>query len=131
MTTIFARANKDSPIIGIMSFNEFSTADSGMPLVGERALYVHLLITTRDSSYRGLGQRLLAEAKEEAGRRDIGLLRLSCYAGEDGKLITTYERMGFRRNLDKVIYVPNWEGGDPWPKMVLEMKLEKTSSESV
>lgn len=58
---------------------------------------MHLLLTTRDRAYRGLGARLLEEAKKEARNRGIALLRLSCYAGADGGLVRVYEKMGFSR----------------------------------
>lgn len=128
MTMIFARADEGSPIIGILAYNEAPTPDSGVPPIGEREIYVHLLLTTRDPGYRGLGQRLLVEAKEEARRRDINMLRLSCYAGEDGKLIRAYEKMGFRKNPDEVVFGPDYGGRGPWPKMVMEMKLEAVSN---
>lgn len=125
MTTIFARARSgDSAVLGIMAFNEGPTPGGSTPTVAEREMYVHLLLTTRDLVYRGLGVRMMQEAKEEARRRGIGLMRLSCYAGEDGKLIATYEKMGFRKNSDEVVVVPNWDGSGPWPKVVMEMRLE-------
>lgn len=84
---------------------------------------MHLLLTTRDPAYRGLGARLLEEAKKEARNRGIGLLRLSCYAGGDGGIVRTYEKMGFSRNPPEVIPVPDWGGGKLWPKAVMEMDL--------
>lgn len=84
---------------------------------------MHLLLTTRDRAYRGLGARLLEEAKKEARNRGIALLRLSCYAGPDGGLVQWYEKMGFSRNPPEVIPVPNWDSGGPWPKAVMEMKV--------
>lgn len=82
---------------------------------------MHLLLTTRERAYRGLGARLVEEAKKEARRRGIALLRLSCYAGADGGLVRAYERMGFRRNPEEVIAVENWNGGGPRSKAVMEM----------
>lgn len=127
MTTIFARADEDSPVIGIVTFNEAPTPNSKTPPAAEREIYIHLLLTTRDPRYRGLGLRLLEKAKEEARRRNINMLRLSCYAGEDGKIIQVYERMGFRKNPDEVILVPNWDGNGPCPKVMMEMRLETVS----
>lgn len=84
---------------------------------------MHILLTTRDPAYRGLGKRLLEEAKTEARKRGIGLLRLSCYAGGDGGLIRAYEAMGLRRNPKEIIEIPNWDGGGLWPKVVMEMEV--------
>lgn len=123
MTVLFARARTSSPILGIVTFNEAPSPNSNTPAAREREVYVHLLLTTRERAYRGLGARLIEEAKKEARRRGIPLLRLSCYAGADGGLIRAYERMGFRRNPEEVILVENWDGGGPWPKAVMEMQV--------
>lgn len=118
---VFARARSDTPILGILAFNE-TPADS-TPVAREREVYVHLLLTTRDPAYRGLGARLLNEAKGEARRKGVRLMRLSCYAGEDGGLIDAYEKMGFRRNPKEVFVVPDWDSGGPWPKVVMEIEV--------
>lgn len=81
------------------------------------------MLTTRERAYRGLGALLVEEAKKEARRRGIALLRLSCHAGEDGGLVRAYEKMGFRRNPEAVILVENWDSGGPWPKAVMEMAV--------
>lgn len=121
MTVVFARARSDTPILGILVFNE--TPTDSTPVAREREVYVHLLLTTRDPAYRGLGARLLNEGKGEARRKGVRLMRLSCYAGEDGGLIDVYEKMGFRKNPEEVFVVPNWANGGPWPKVVMEIEV--------
>ncbi|WP_326597442.1 GNAT family N-acetyltransferase [Streptomyces sp. NBC_01803] len=62
---------------------------------GEPEVYVHLLVTDRRFAGRGVGAALLAHAVEETRRQGIGLLRVDCYAGDDGRLVAYYRAQGF------------------------------------
>jgi ribosomal protein S18 acetylase RimI-like enzyme len=46
---------------------------------------------------RGAGRRLLDESWDRARARGIGLQRVDCYGGDDGKLVRFYESAGFTR----------------------------------
>ncbi|MFF6980198.1 GNAT family N-acetyltransferase [Streptomyces sp. NPDC008343] len=85
----------------------------------ERELYMHLLVTDRELRGRGVGALLCADALAQAAGRGIGLLRVDCYAGDDGALVRQYERLGFtgvgRFTVER-------EGLTPWPGQVLERR---------
>jgi GNAT superfamily N-acetyltransferase len=68
----------------------FSPAD-------EPEIYVSGFITSRAAHARTVGRALLEHAKATARQAGISLLRLDCYAGGDGSLVTYYESVGFRR----------------------------------
>ncbi|MEW2464536.1 GNAT family N-acetyltransferase [Streptomyces sp. NPDC046994] len=79
--------------------------------------YVHLLAADHRFSGRGVGSALLAHAAEEARRAGVGLLRVDCYAGDDGKLVGYYERNGFTRTETFTV------GEDQWPGQVLAQRV--------
>ncbi|MCW2872190.1 MAG: family N-acetyltransferase [Streptomyces oryziradicis] len=66
-----------------------------VPAAEEPEVYVHLLVTDRRYAGRGVGSALLAHAREETRRLGIGLLRVDCYAGSEGRLVDYYRRNGF------------------------------------
>jgi len=61
----------------------------------EPDLYINLLVTSRMHKGEGLGALLLDHARGLARAQGIGLLRLDCYGGGDGKLVRYYEGQGF------------------------------------
>ncbi|WP_447007797.1 GNAT family N-acetyltransferase [Saccharothrix isguenensis] len=63
--------------------------------VDEPEVYVTLLVTSRAFGGLGVGSALLSHAREEARRAGVGLLRVDCYAGSDGRLVDYYRRNGF------------------------------------
>ncbi|MFI6506014.1 GNAT family N-acetyltransferase [Streptosporangium sp. NPDC050855] len=83
--------------------------------VPEPELYVRALVIDQRFSGRGVGRALLDWSAEEAVRRGVRLLRVDCYAGDDGRLVTYYERCGFTRSM------PFFVGA--WPGMVLQRRL--------
>ncbi|MER6122221.1 GNAT family N-acetyltransferase [Streptomyces sp. NPDC001795] len=85
--------------------------------VVEPERYVHLLAADHRFSGRGVGSALLAHAAEETRRAGISLLRVDCYAGDDGKLVAFYERNGFTRAEAFTV------GDDQWPGQVLEQRV--------
>jgi hypothetical protein len=58
-------------------------------------LYITLLVTARPFAGRGVGGTLLAHARDEAQRLGVGLVRVDCYSGGDGRLVDYYRRNGF------------------------------------
>ncbi|KAJ5259396.1 hypothetical protein N7478_012377 [Penicillium angulare] len=84
--------------------------------VSEPELYIRLLVTDRQCAGHGIGKRLLDHARELASRAGISLLRVDCYAGDDGKLVKYYESQGFERVEGSTM------NGD-WPCQVLAQRL--------
>ncbi|MFB4318891.1 GNAT family N-acetyltransferase [Actinomadura sp. 21ATH] len=76
--------------------------------VDEPEVYVTLLVTDRAHAGRGVGSALLRHAREEALRRGAALLRVDCYAGDDGRLVEYYTANGFAR--DRTFSVDGWPG---------------------
>lgn len=66
-----------------------------IPPVAEPEVYIDLLITARAHTGRGVGAFLLEHARAETRRRGIGLLRVDCWAGGDGRLVRYYLGQGF------------------------------------
>lgn len=97
-----------------------------VPDAEEPELYVNFLITSRKHAGRGLGRALIEQAKAEAAERGIDLLRVDCWAGEDGNLVKAYERYGFRRVQE--FTVPT--RGLLWPGMLLALRLSEAEAEA-
>ncbi|WP_214324975.1 GNAT family N-acetyltransferase [Nonomuraea sediminis] len=81
----------------------------------EPELYVQGLVTDQRFAGRGVGRTLLEWAGQEARRRGVGLLRVDCYAGDDGKLVTFYESCGFVREAPFTV--------GTWPGQVLQRRI--------
>ena len=109
----------DGTPLGAMVITE--TRQEYVPAVDERELYVNFLISSRAHSGRGIGRALIARAKQEAAERGIDLLRVDCWAGEDGNLVKVYESYGFRQ-------VQEFKVGE-WPGMLLAMRLSEQAVE--
>lgn len=77
----------------------------------EPELYVNLLVTDRDHKGAGIGAALLAHARGLARARGVSLLRVDCYAGDDGALVRYYESQGFAPTERFVV--------EDWPGQVL------------
>ncbi|OQE37658.1 hypothetical protein PENCOP_c009G02961 [Penicillium coprophilum] len=90
--------------------------------VSEPEMYVRLLITDRRCAGKGVGKRLLEHARELAKGVGVSLLRVDCYAGDDGKLVEYYESQGFKRSE-----LLNNEGD--WPCQVLAQHLHEVEEE--
>jgi GNAT superfamily N-acetyltransferase len=75
---------------------------------GEPELYITLLVTDRAFAGRGVGAALLAHARDEARRQGVGLVRVDCYAGGEGRLVAYYRRNGF--TPAETYHVGEWPG---------------------
>jgi GNAT superfamily N-acetyltransferase len=64
-----------------------------------------------------VGSALLTHAAEETARAGISLLRVDCYAGDDGKLVRYYEDNGFVRTETYTV------GEHQWPGQVLARRV--------
>ncbi|MFG1694544.1 GNAT family N-acetyltransferase [Nonomuraea sp. NPDC049309] len=83
---------------------------------GEPDLYVQALVTDRRHAGHGVGRALLDWAAAQAAERGLGLLRVDCYAGGDGRLVAFYESCGFSR-------VAPFRVGE-WPGMLLQRRID-------
>jgi GNAT superfamily N-acetyltransferase len=86
-----------------------------VPPADEPEVYVHLLVTDRRFAGRGIGGALLSHAVAEARRQGISLLRVDCYAGDDGRLVAFYRGHGFEP-------VERFTVGD-WPGQLLARRV--------
>ncbi|MFJ8011497.1 GNAT family N-acetyltransferase [Streptomyces sp. NPDC096339] len=82
---------------------------------GEPERYVRLLVSDRRYAGLGVGAALLAHAAEETRRAGVALLRVDCWAGGGGELVSYYERNGFTRT-DRFL-----DGA--WPGQVLARRV--------
>ncbi|MFC6021452.1 GNAT family N-acetyltransferase [Plantactinospora solaniradicis] len=90
-----------------------------VPRATEPELYVNLLVTDRAHAGEGIGGRLLDHAEELAREQGLGLLRVDCYAGDDGALIRYYESQGFTATEPFTVQLVN----RLWPGQLLERRL--------
>lgn len=97
------------------------SATASVPPATEPELFVNLLVTDRAHAGHGIGARLLAYAAELARERDLGLLRVDCYGGDDRALVRFYEGCGFTATDRFTVERP---GRPPWPGQVLERRLD-------
>lgn len=81
---------------------------------GEPELYVQALVTDRRHAGHHVGAVLLDWAAAEARARRVGLLRVDCYAGDDGRLVAYYESRGFTRVAPFTV--------GQWPGMLLQRR---------
>ncbi|MEU6143105.1 GNAT family N-acetyltransferase [Streptomyces sp. NPDC047081] len=89
---------------------------SHLPPVGEPERYIHWLASDRRFKGHGIGSALLAHAAEQTRREGVSLLRVDCYAGDDGKLVRYYESNGFTR-------VQAFMVEEKWPGQLLERRV--------
>jgi GNAT superfamily N-acetyltransferase len=109
--------DQDGTVLGAMVITE--TRPGYVPAAGERELYVNLLLVSRRHGGLGIGAALVGHARQEAAARGIGLIRVDCWAGEEGSLVRVYEKYGFSRIQELTVEVPTGE----WPGMLLAMRL--------
>ncbi|MEV4243454.1 GNAT family N-acetyltransferase [Streptosporangium canum] len=81
----------------------------------EPELYVRVLVIDQRFHGRGVGPVLLERARAEAVEQGVSLLRVDCYAGDDGRLVKYYESQGFTRTETFKV--------EEWPGQILEMRL--------
>ena len=86
--------------------------------VHEPELYITLLVTDRAFAGRGVGRALIGKARDEAQAKGAALLRVDCYAGDDGKLVGYYRGHGFQTDAEFTV-------GD-WPGHVLSQRVDGT-----
>ncbi|MEU9832217.1 GNAT family N-acetyltransferase [Streptosporangium sp. NPDC048047] len=90
-----------------------------VPQAAEPELYVRVLINDRRFHGRGVGSALLERAVTEAAELGVSLVRVDCYAGDDGRLVRYYESQGFTRTETFTV--------GEWPGQILERRLPVTT----
>ncbi|KDN78741.1 GNAT family N-acetyltransferase [Streptomyces olindensis] len=83
---------------------------SDLAPAGEPERYIHWLASDRRFKGHGVGSALLAHAAEETRRAGVSLLRVDCYAGDDGKLVRYYEANGFTPVQSFTVGENDWPG---------------------
>jgi GNAT superfamily N-acetyltransferase len=111
--------DQDGTVLGAMVITE--ERQRYVPPAGEREVYVNLLLVSRRHGGLGIGAALIEHARQEAVARGIGLIRVDCWAGEDGSLVRVYEKYGFSRVQEFTVTLPAGE----WPGMLLAMRLAR------
>ncbi|MDP9848066.1 GNAT family N-acetyltransferase [Streptosporangium lutulentum] len=81
----------------------------------EPEVYIRALVIDQRFRGRDVGAALLERASAEAAEQGITLVRVDCYAGDDGRLVTYYESRGFTRT-------ETFSVGE-WPGQILQMRL--------
>lgn len=107
--------SKEGDVVGVLMATDQRSEHA--PVVDERELYINLLLTSRQRSGQGIGAALMERAKAVAGEQGIDLIRLECWAGENGSLVRVYEGYGFQR-VQEVFT-------EDWPGMLLAMRLSE------
>jgi GNAT superfamily N-acetyltransferase len=113
---------QDGAVLGALVITE--SPQAYVPAAAERELYINLLLVSRRHSGQGIGTALVECAKQEAAARGIGLIRVDCWAGEDGSLVRVYEKYGFSRVQELTVALPAGE----WPGMLLAMRPSGVSA---
>jgi GNAT superfamily N-acetyltransferase len=106
----------DGVMLGALAIT--GTPQPYVPAAAEPDLYVNLLLVSRRHSGQGIGAALIGRTRQEAAARGIGLIRVDCWAGEDGSLVRVYERYGFSRVREFTVALP----AGPWPGILLVMQ---------
>jgi GNAT superfamily N-acetyltransferase len=112
-------AELDGEVAGALAVSEKRAAY--VSPAGEPELYVNKLVTERRFKGRGVGAALLAEARAEARRRGLPLLRVDCYGGDDRKLVAFYRSQGF---TEVGPFTVRMRDGSDWPGMLLAQRLD-------
>jgi len=113
-------AELDGGVAGAVAVSE-EAGDYVSP-AGEPELYVSMMVTERRFKGRGVGAALLAEARAEALRRGLPLLRVDCYRGDDRKLVAFYRGQGF---TEVGPFTVRLKDGRDWPGMLLAQRLDQ------
>jgi GNAT superfamily N-acetyltransferase len=116
--------DQDGPVLGAMVITE--VAQAYVPPAAEPELYVNLLLVSRRHRGQGIGAALIEHAKQEAAGRGLGLIRVDCWAGEDGSLVRAYEKYGFSPIQEFTVALP----AGSWPGMLLGMRLAPAAGQT-
>jgi GNAT superfamily N-acetyltransferase len=110
-------AEYDGRPVGALAIGE---AKPPVPPAEEPEIFVRLLVTDRTLTGQGLGRALLDHARQMARDAGVKVVRLDCFAGNDGALIRYYESQGFTRGVP---FNVQRENAPDWPGQVLVQRL--------
>ncbi|MFF1817952.1 GNAT family N-acetyltransferase [Kribbella sp. NPDC058245] len=110
-------AEYDGRPVGALAIGD---AKPPVPPAEEPELFVRLLVTDRALTGQGIGRVLLDHARDLARQAGVQVVRLDCFAGNDGALIRYYESQGFTRD---VAFSVQRENAPDWPGQVLVQRL--------
>ncbi|TDD46229.1 GNAT family N-acetyltransferase [Kribbella antibiotica] len=110
-------AEDDGRPVGALAIGD---AKPPVPPAAEPEIFVRLLVTDRTLTGQGLGRVLLDHARQLARDAGISVVRLDCFAGNDGALIQYYESQGFTRDVP---FSVQRENAPDWPGQVLVQRL--------
>lgn len=105
-------------ILGVVSFSGQCSDYVSAP--SEPELFINLLGTSRQAKGRNVGGVLIDESRAEARRRGLRLVRVDCFAGDDGRLRDWYTSQGFEAVEPFTVRRP---GRPDWPGMLLQQYL--------
>lgn len=108
-------------LVGVVSLSE-QCADYVSP-PPEPELFINLLGTARQAKGRNVGGALVEVARAEARDRGLHLLRVDCFAGDDGKLRDWYLGQGFEPVEPLTVRRP---GQSDWAGLLLQQWLTPT-----
>jgi GNAT superfamily N-acetyltransferase len=115
----------DGAVLGVISVSEQCSDYVSPP--PEPELFVNLLGTSRAAKGSGVGGALLDSARTEARRRGLRLLRVDCFAGDDGRLRDWYLSQGFAAVEPFTVRRP---GLPDWPGMLLAQPVPPEPGQS-
>lgn len=106
-------AELDDEPVGALALG--GPAPSWIPPVDEPEVYIQLLVTSRRHAGKHVGSRLLDFAKDHTRvTGGVDLLRVDCWAGNNGRLVQYYVRQGFAPTETFAV--------GEWPGQVLQLR---------
>lgn len=93
--------------LGLLAFSPHRCHPEIIPATSEPELYIHAILTSRtDPRAKGVGRALVVACEAAAIEKEVELLRLDCFDGEESKggLVGVYEGMGFERVGERIVY---------------------------
>ncbi|MFC7613247.1 GNAT family N-acetyltransferase [Actinokineospora soli] len=105
-------AEIDGEPVGVLAVG--TELQEWIPPADEPELYVRLLVSSRRHAGNDIGGALLRHARELARADGVDLLRVDCWAGDNGRLVGYYVRQGFTPTATFTV--------GEWPGQVLAMR---------
>lgn len=106
-------AEIDGEPVGALVFG--GPTPTWIPSVDEPEVFIQLLVTSRRHAGKRVGARLLDFAKERTRAADgVDLLRVDCWAGDNGRLVRYYVGQGFTPTETFTV--------GEWPGQVLQLR---------
>lgn len=107
-------AELDGEPVGVMITNDRPVQH--VEPIDEPEVYVWFLLTSRRHAGKKIGSQLLDKAVSIAREKGVSLVRVDCYAGNNGELVRYYERNGFVKSS-------TFTAINDWPGQVLSQRI--------